>query len=312
MSTTLLPPLTHPVVSALRTVADGLDELADANLWSLSDAESLEVRAELERLASRLFAAKLASTRDVETRGAATSVGATSLTAWLVNRLRLHPGEAVREVRLAGQLAVDLPATAAALEAGVITPAGVAVIADTDAQLRTCSTAAERAEAETVLVEHAATLNVRQLQAAALHLRHRLDPDRGARLAREEEQQVARREFQLLMNPDGSSRPGGYLDKEATAFLRAALDPLAKPRPAADGVRDRRSAAQRTGDGLVELVELALRSGELPSQAGQPVQLVVAIDLNDLQDRLATAAPATLDVGLPLSAETARRLACDC
>ena len=57
---------------------------------------------------------------------------------------------------------------------------------------------------------------------------------------------MARREFRLRPNPDGSSRPDGYLDKEATALLRAALDPLAKPRPAADGIPTR---APRPTDG---------------------------------------------------------------
>jgi hypothetical protein len=202
-----------------------------------------------------------------------------------------------------------------------------------------------------VLAEHAATLPVRGLQNVALHLVHTLDPDQGERLAKEEQAQVARREFRLRPNPDGSARPDGYLDKEATALLRAALDPLAKPRPDADGTPDPRTPPQRTGDALVELIELALRSGQLPTQAGQPVQLVITIALSDLETRLARAntnaagansnsnagagagagaagagggaagggggrfhgaGAGVLDDGLPLSADTVRRLACDC
>ena len=308
----MMSPGMHPVLAALQVIDDGLDELAEGNLWSLLDSESLEVRVELEKLASRLYAAKLRSTRDVEVRGAAVAAGATSLRDWLVNRVRLHPGEATREVLLAGQVVDDLPATAAALSAGEITPAAVTVIADTDAELCRFATAAQRADAETVLAEQARTLNVRHLQNAALHLAHRLDPDQGERLAKDEQEQVAKREFRLHLHPDGSSRPDGYLDKEATAFLHTALDPLAKPRPAADGERDPRSHPQRMGDALVELVELALRSGDLPAQAGQPVQLVVAINLDDLQGRLEHTGAGTLDSGLPLSAEATRRLACDC
>ena len=169
----------------------------------------------------------------------------------------------------------------------MIGPGAVAVIADTDQQLARFATAAQRADAEAALAGHARTLPVRRLQYAATHLATWLDPDRGERLGKEERAQATRREFRLRPNPDGSSRPEGYLDKEATALLAAALDPLAKPRPAADGTRDPRSAAQRTGDALVELVELALRSGDLPTQAGQPVQLVVTITLSDLERRLA-------------------------
>lgn len=119
---------------------------------------------------------------------------------------------------------------------------------------------------------------MRGVQTAALQLRHRLDPDQGERLAKE--------------------------------------------------------------DALVELIELALRCGQLPQQAGQPVQLVLTIALSDLETRLAnaTAAASTsagagagagagsfhgadrfhgpgagvLDNAQPLSAETVRRLAGDC
>ena len=288
MSSTISPGM-HPVISALRIIDTGLDELAEGNLWSLLDSEALEVRVELERLAARLYGAKLASTRDVDSRGAAVKAGASSLRAWLINKVRLHPGEASREVVLATRLDTDLPATAAALAAGAITPAAAAVIADSDAKLRKVATAAQRADAEALLVEFAETIPVGGLQHAAIHLGNRLGPDQGQRLAEEEEAQVARREFRLTPNPDGSSRPGGYLDKEATALLRTALDPLAKPRPAADAIPDPRSPAQRTGDALVELVELALRAGDLPTQAGQPVQLVVTIGLKDLESRLARA-----------------------
>jgi hypothetical protein len=348
MSSTISPGM-HPVICALRVIDDGLDQLGEGNLWSLLDSEALQVRVELERLASRLHAARLASTRDVETRGAAIRAGAPSTRTWLINKLRLHPGEAGRELTLAGQLDTDLPATAAALAAGTITPAAAAVIAESDAKLRKIATAAQRSDAEALLVEFAATIPVRGLQHAAIHLHNRLDPDQGQRLAAEEETQLSRREFRLTPNPDGSSRPQGYLDKEATAFLRTALDPLAKPRPGTDGTPDPRSPAQRNGDALVELVELALRSGDLPTHAGQPVQLVVTIGLGDLETRLTRAltsagpgagtfhrSPAdqcpdpslfpdvfaafgahpgggvgVLDNGLPVSAETVRRWACD-
>ena len=288
MSSTISPGM-HPVLGALQVIETGLDDLGEANLWSLLDGESLEVRERLERLSARLYAAKLASTRDVDSRGAAVKAGASSLRAWLINRVRIHPGEATREVLLAAQLDADLPATSNALAAGVITPAAASVIADADAALRKTATAAERAEAEALLVEFAETIPVRGLQNAAIHLRNRLDPDQGDKLEQDEEAQVAKREFRLTPNPDGSSRPGGYLDKEATALLRTALDPLAKPRPGTEGVPDPRSPAQRSGDALVELVELALRSGDLPSQAGQPVQVVVTIGLGDLQSRFARA-----------------------
>jgi hypothetical protein len=203
MSSSTSPPLTHPALSALALINEGLDELGDANLWSLTDNRSLEVRVELERLTSRLSAARLRSTHDVDSRGAAVSAGAMSLTAWLVNRVRMHPGDAAREMRLAAVLDRELPIAAAAMTAGEITASAVSVIADTDTALSSCATAAQRTDAEGLLVEHARTLPIRGLQAAALHLRHRFDPEHGDRLTAEEERQVSRRAFRLRMTPTG-------------------------------------------------------------------------------------------------------------
>jgi hypothetical protein len=311
MSLTTVPPRMHPAMGAVRVIAQGLTTLQEADLWSLSDSEALQLRAEIETLTSRLAGSRLRATREVDVRGAAVGAAATSTTAWLVGAMRMHPGDAHREVRLARALTDHLPATATALADGTITQAAAALIADTDRQLAATATAAERSDAETLLAEHAALLDHRGLQAAAIQLQHLLDPERGERIARDEAQQVAKREFRLLVRPDGSSRPDGYLDKEATAFLRTALDPLAKPRPGAGAERDRRTYGQRMGDALLDLAQLAMRSTEMSRQGGQPVQLVVAIGLEDLEGRLAAAA-GELDVGLPLSVEAVRRLACDC
>lgn len=326
MSSTTMPPHWAPARAALQQVADGLTALGEANLWALTDAELLSVRGEVERLSSRLTAARLRSTREIDARGAAVAVGATSTVDWLMTAQRLHPGDAKREVELAAAVSDCLPATASALATGTITPAAAKVIADTDRALAKTASAAQRAEAEALLVEQASILDVRGLEAAGLHLRHLLDPDRGDKLADEEQEMVARRELRMRPNPDGSCRLDGYLDKEAHAFLRAGLDPLTQPRPAPDGQRDRRSAAQRNGDALVELVELAPAAGTLPRQAGAPVQVVVAIDLEDLRRRTADggagagphgygegvgARPGVFDTGLPLSAAAVRRYACD-
>src|SRR4026209_3026049 len=104
----MMSPGMHPVLAALEVIGAGLDDLGEANLWSLLDSESLEVRATLERISSRVYGAKLASTRDVDTRAAWVKAGAGALRAWLITRLHLHPGEAGREVRLAAQVTDDL------------------------------------------------------------------------------------------------------------------------------------------------------------------------------------------------------------
>src|SRR3954452_270439 len=118
MSLTTLPPRTHPLLGGLAVLGGVLDELAEANLWSLSDDETLAARAALGRLGGQLTSLTLRATREVETRGAAQPPGAPSVPACLINALRLPTAEAAREVRLAGALDRDLPATATALAAG--------------------------------------------------------------------------------------------------------------------------------------------------------------------------------------------------
>ena len=66
--------------------------LGEANLWTLSDAELLELRADLETTRARLDAQVLAATREVDGRGAAVATGAASTAAWLRHKLLLHPG----------------------------------------------------------------------------------------------------------------------------------------------------------------------------------------------------------------------------
>ncbi|HEY3260670.1 MAG TPA: DUF222 domain-containing protein, partial [Pseudonocardiaceae bacterium] len=101
----------------------------------------------------------------------------------------------------------------------------------------------------------------------------------------------------------------GELDPEASALLHTVLSPLAKPRPSSEEGPDRRTPAQRHGEALVEVLQLAADSGQLPSEAGEKPHLLVTIPLQNLRDGLGTA---LLDGAGLLDAASARRLACDC
>lgn len=100
------------------------------------------------------------------------------------------------------------------------------------------------------------------------------------------------------------------LDPEGAATLEAALGPLARPRPDEDGTPDRRTAAQRRGQALVEIVQRAVVAGN-----GTPVttgsQLFVQVRLDDLADGTgAGTVVGSVADGTLLTAESLRRWAC--
>ena len=102
----------------------------------------------------------------------------------------------------------------------------------------------------------------------------------------------------------------GHLGVELTAELLSQLQPLAGPKPSTDGKPDLRTVGQRTADALAELLRRAAIAGGTPARHGSRASITVTMALETLQRRLGAPA-ATLDWSGPISAATARRLACD-
>jgi hypothetical protein len=107
---------------------------------------------------------------------------------------------------------------------------------------------------------------------------------------------------------DGGYELTGWLDRETAEIVRSALSPLATPRRTTDTEVDLRNAAHRDADALVDLVQRALSSGELPTEGGERPQVVVTVSLPVLQGRIGSA---SLALGGPINADNARRIACD-
>jgi hypothetical protein len=116
------------------------------------------------------------------------------------------------------------------------------------------------------------------------------------------------------------------LSSLAGAMVRAAVEPLTAPRPAADGTPDPRTARQRTADAITTLAELSLaaRAGEpgaLPRRAGSPTRVLVTGDVRTLLADVTSAggalgvAPAVVETGDPggwdVSPLTLQTMACD-
>jgi len=74
------PLLTHPAVTAVVVLEHGLDELAAASLWSLSDTETLALRERLEGVRARLDARVLAGDLDTGLGATAAALAAGGIT----------------------------------------------------------------------------------------------------------------------------------------------------------------------------------------------------------------------------------------
>jgi len=125
----------------------------------------------------------------------------------------------------------------------------------------------------------------------------------AASLARAERRARHLRGFTLSPLGNGQVRLHGLLDTEAAATVTAAIDPLSRPRP-----DDPRTAAQRRADALLDVCQRVLVDSELPDSGGDRPQVVVTMSYDALYDDLKTAC---LDNGERLTAEQARRIACD-
>lgn len=150
-------------------------------------------------------------------------------------------------------------------------------------------------------------LEPKQVRVLGERIRECLDPD-GA--LKEEQHQIDSRELHIGVLPDGQTVLKGRLDREAGAKLKAVLEPLAKPRPASDGTPDPRSAAKRSADALVEILDRISGADWVPTSGGEPPHLAVTINWEEL--RAAVGSGTLTNTGQPLTAATARRIACDC
>jgi len=292
----------------VRQLAAGVDALLAEPAWRCTGADLLETLADLETATRRLAAARLRLVAEVDRRGAATDAGASSTTAWLAGTAKIRPGSAARDVWLARALHERFPRTAQALEAGEVGVETAHLVARTVAGLPEGRGVEVLDQAEEFLLDQARLLDPAALSKVARHLRHVVDPDGADRLAAEEHAAACAR--QLTVSADGAGfLLRGWLDAEGGAALLSALSPLAAPRPAAD-LPDTRSPARRRADALVELAMGALDSGSLPTEGGQRPHLTVTMTLETLLG--AAGAPAAdLGFGPPLSAASARRIACD-
>ena len=227
-----------------------------------------------------------------------TADNALTTRAWLRWKCRITASEATERIDLARRLP-QLEITDSALAEGAITFRHAALIA------RTSKEVGDRWEshAEEILVTAAREVDPFRLSYATEHLKHCLAPDGSLSDANRNHE---RRQLHLSQTMDGMFRIDGQLDAEGGAILKTALDSLMPPPAIGEG-----GAAARRADALTELARRQLDGGNLPQKAGQKPHLLLMAEMQTLAKAPGSPA-AELEWSLPVPAETARRIACDC
>ncbi|WFE50498.1 HNH endonuclease signature motif containing protein [Micromonospora sp. WMMD1155] len=297
------------MVEELAQADDAVAACVDAAAWPLTEHELIAALDAAHRLQQRLAAVTLTLVREIDGRGTARAHGASTTAVWLRERLRMTVPAARRLVDLATTLDTGNPAIRHALADGTITQDQARVIADTAATVTVTAGAEVAEKAVGALVEWAGQFDPTLLRRMGTRILDHVAPDladaaAAAALAAEDARATRDRHLTLSAQTDGRLRLTGTLDAETAGLLRAAIDPLSAPAGPDDG----RSPGQRRHDALADVCRLALHTGDLPEHGGDRAQIVITTDYDTLTRQLGSG---TLDIGVRLTPDTVRRLACD-
>ncbi|WP_410817035.1 DUF222 domain-containing protein [Micromonospora sp. 050-3] len=297
------------MVEELAQADDAGAACVDAPAWPLPEHDPIAALDAAHRLQQRLAAVTLALIREIDGRGTARTHGASNTAAWLRERLRLTVPAARRLIDLATALDTGNPGIRQALADGHITLDQTRVIADTATSVQATAGTEAAEKAVGVLTDWAAQFDPTHLRKLGTRILDHVAPeiaDAAAHAALDADARRATHDRHLTLSEqtDGRLRLTGTLDTETAGLLRAAIDPLTAP----SDPDDTRSPGQRRHDALAEVCRLALHTGELPDSGGDPAQIVVTTSYDGLTRQLGAG---TLDIGLQLTPDTVRRLACD-
>ncbi len=244
--------------------------------------------------------------------GYAKEIGAHDTARLIADRYRLDPAEAARLVRF-GKALPKYSAVAAALPGGcgegmLLHPAQAEAIMSALEQIPAAANVPvdDLIEAEQRMVQAAQRMCPSELRSMGVQVRNILDTD-----GPEPREDAARQKEDLwLKKTEDGVRFGGNLAAENAELFQTLIQAGAKPHKAADGEPDPRSRGKRHADALVDVLNIAAGSGELPGRGAIKPHITVIINLDDLINA-GKNATGDLVFGDGLSASAVRRLACD-
>ena len=296
-----------------------IDAMASVDAHALPSSVQLVDTEELIQARDRLDAVIARRLQAMDVTEVTVAECGRAIRSWLVEEMYRSPTEAGRMLAAARAMPV-YPTLAAAFSAGDISAEHVRVILGCLRQLPhgTEQTAAHLQ----ILLDAARAMDPVTLGQVVreILLRSGADEDREAA----QQRRYADRWARFSTTFAGMVHLEGMLDPESGRTLLIAVEAMMTvSRPPVDGDppdwgdadSDIRTVGQRRADALVDLARCALADGDLPDHGGDRPQVLVTIDYDALAAQLAAPDPTgTLNGPLrpiPITPETARRLACD-
>jgi hypothetical protein len=277
-------------------------DLSQADPGALSEGELLDGMPLVHGGIIKLTALLTRFVTVSERRQAHRADGMATMKGWLTGHLRMSGNEAAGYLR-AGRRLEQLPELAAAFAEGAVSSAHVQVVTAAVTPSRVAKAAevgVDLATTDRLLTDAARALGPEDTGKAVKRWVAGVDPDGLL-----DDAAGLPRVLKMAASTGGRVYMSGHLDPVGGETVHAALEAVMNGhRPAGD----RRSYAERQGDALVELCRQALNGGTLPDVRGERPHVRVSIDLLAL---CAERGFAELPFAGPITAETARRIACD-
>ena len=295
------------VLDGIAQMRAGYDAACAAGLDTLTHPELLTVLGDLEVLRRQLPVLEHAAISRLDREATPRELGAKSLKAVLMTRLRISGTDAKRRLKDAAELGPRVgltgeplqPVLAEVAEAqadGAINAEHVAIIRKFFKQLPYRVDPEVRDRAQTTLVTIARGHGPDELRDDAARLATAIDQD-----GPEPDDADRARKRAITLGPQdehGMSRLTGQLDPQGRATVEAWQAKLAAPgmcnpddeHPCTSGTPsqeqidgDRRSFGQRTHDAFTAMGRSVLSSGELGQLNGLPATIIVSTTLQDLE-----------------------------
>jgi hypothetical protein len=294
----------HPVAAAVAAAETDLDQVAGFGFASMTRTEIADTLAALHRLQAKVAALELGILPTAETHEVGTEAGATDAGAWWANQTRQTKRDAKRRVELAHALDVDHEPVRDAMAAGLVSEEQAAVIVRGVEALPV----EHRSDAEQHLIALAAEHDPIALRRLAARILEVVAPDIAEdheRRVLERQEALAEEACRFTIADDGHGLCHGRFTLPSTvgAILKQAVLALNAPKH-----RRHSGTPKGLGHAFCEYVT-RYPLDRLPKAGGVDATVVVTMTLENLLGTSET--PVVLDTGDRITADQARKLACE-